>query len=74
MINTDWLSGISVGLQIGPYTDRSLVGRVYTQPWMLMLLAYGGLLLDLFIFHLLLWRRTLMPVAWVHQLPPPVEP
>jgi len=39
-------------------TDFSLFGRFFREEWAVYAVSYGGLLLDLLIVPLLLWRRT----------------
>ena len=39
-------------------TDFPLIGRWFTEEWMVYSFSYGGLLLDLLIVPFLLWRRT----------------
>lgn len=44
-----WLPGNNHFLIIGPYVD---------QPWLAWVISYGGLLFDLLVVPLLLWKRT----------------
>ncbi|NEQ32428.1 MAG: HTTM domain-containing protein [Leptolyngbya sp. SIO4C5] len=57
-LNGDWLQGEPMRLWLASSTDFPLVGQFFTAEWMVYLLSYSGLLLDLLIVPLLLWRRT----------------
>ncbi|MCZ7644979.1 MAG: HTTM domain-containing protein [Planctomycetota bacterium] len=54
----DWLTGIPVRGLLGKAAALPLLGEWSRAPWFGCFLAYGGLLLDLLIVPLLLWRRT----------------
>jgi vitamin K-dependent gamma-carboxylase len=60
-INPDWLRGEPMREWLAARTDFPLIGHLFTQEWLVYLFSYGGLLLDLFIVPLLLWRRTRIP-------------
>ncbi|MEM8808398.1 MAG: HTTM domain-containing protein [Cyanobacteria bacterium P01_G01_bin.38] len=57
-LNGDWLRGQPMGLWLSEATDFPVMGAFFTEPWMALLLSYGGLLLDLLIVPLLLWKPT----------------
>jgi vitamin K-dependent gamma-carboxylase len=57
-LNPDWLAGEPMRAWMAERTDFPLIGHLFTQEWMVFAFSYGGLLLDLFIVPLLLWRRT----------------
>ena len=58
-LNGDWLRGEPMGiLLLSVRTKFPLIGRYFTEQWFVYGFAYGGLLFDLFIVPLLLWRRT----------------
>jgi hypothetical protein len=57
-LNGDWLRGEPVRTMLAGYTRLPLIGPYVTDEWMVLLVAYGGLLIDLFVVPLLLWRRT----------------
>jgi vitamin K-dependent gamma-carboxylase len=40
------------------HLDFPIIGRFFTQEWVVYTMSYGALLLDLFIVPLLLWRRS----------------
>lgn len=55
---TDWLSGEPVRMWLAGQTDFPLIGSYFTSEWMVMIFVWCGMLLDLFIFPALLWKRT----------------
>ncbi len=57
-INADWLQGEPMRMWLQARTDFPVIGRFFDEPWAPYLFSYGGLLFDLFIVPLLLWRRT----------------
>ena len=63
-LNSDWLGGQPMGMWLSEYGDVRLVGVFFETTAAAYLFSYGGLLLDLFIFPMLLWRRTL-PFAFL---------
>ena len=60
-INVDWLRGEPLRHWLANATDFPLIGRFFTEEWLVYSFAYGSLLLDLLAFPLLLWRRTRVP-------------
>lgn len=59
-LNTDWLHGQPMHLWLSENQDFPLIGRYFGDMWMAYLFSYGGLLFDLLIFPILLWRRTFL--------------
>ncbi len=57
-LNADWLQCEPMRMWLDNRTDFPLIGQYFTQEWMVYLFSYGGLLFDLFIIPLLLWKRT----------------
>lgn len=57
-INPDWLAGRPVRIWFGLRADAPLIGPLLQEEWFLWIVVYGGILFDLFIVPLLLWRRT----------------
>ncbi|HEY9886789.1 MAG TPA: HTTM domain-containing protein, partial [Candidatus Obscuribacterales bacterium] len=57
-LNADWFAGEPLRSWLAARTDFPLIGALFTQEWMVYGLSYGGLLLDLGVAPLLLWRRT----------------
>ncbi len=60
-IEPDWLRGEPMQTWLSKRTDFPLIGRFFREQWMVYGVSYGGLLLDLFIVPLLIWRRTRIP-------------
>lgn len=67
-INPDWLAGEPMRIWLAYETDFPLIGQYFTEEWMIYLFSYGGLLFDLLIVPLLLWRRTRTPALIVMTL------
>nr|MBA4115342.1 HTTM domain-containing protein [Rubrobacter sp.] len=57
-LNGDWLRGEPMRTWLAAETSFPVVGRLFTQEWMVYLFSHGGLLFDLLIVPFLLWRRT----------------
>jgi len=57
-LDADWLAGQPMGQMLAAHADWPLVGPLLDETWVAVLFAWGGLLLDLAIVPLLLWRRT----------------
>jgi len=57
-LNADWLAGEPVRTWLAERSAQSVLGPWLTQEWLVYTLCYGGLLFDLAIVPLLLWRRT----------------
>lgn len=57
-LNVDWLRGEPMRMWLADRGDFPVIGSLFTQEWMVMLFTYGGLLFDLSVTFLLLWRRT----------------
>jgi hypothetical protein len=57
-LNGDWLRGEPIRAWLAQRSDFPLIGRWFGEEWMVWTFAYGGLLFDLLIVPLLLWRRT----------------
>lgn len=57
-LNPDWLRGEPMRTWMSRHPDFPIIGRWFTDEWMVYAMSYGGLFLDLFIVPLLLWRRT----------------
>ncbi|HKO96380.1 MAG TPA: HTTM domain-containing protein [Pyrinomonadaceae bacterium] len=64
-LNSDWLfGGEPMRIWLSPFTKLPLFGPIVQNEWVVYSFVYGGLLLDLFIVPLLLWRKT-RPFAFV---------
>ena len=57
-LNDDWLHAMPVGMWISERSDLPLIGPWLTEPSAAWFVSYTGLLLDLFIVPLLLWRKS----------------
>ncbi len=57
-IYPDWLQAIPAKIFLTPKTSYPLVGELFATDWFPNVLSYGGLLFDLLIVPLLLFKRT----------------
>jgi vitamin K-dependent gamma-carboxylase len=57
-LNSDWFHGEPIRTWLAESTDFPLIGQYFTSEWCVDLFVWGGLLLDLFVVPLLLWRPT----------------
>lgn len=57
-LNGDWIKGEPMRSWLAERSDTPIIGRFFTEEWMVVLFNYGGLAFDLFIVPLLLWKRT----------------
>jgi vitamin K-dependent gamma-carboxylase len=57
-LSPDWLRGQPMRMWLADETDFPIIGRFLQEEWVAYLFSYGGLLLDLLMAPLLLWRRT----------------
>ncbi|CAN5678440.1 HTTM domain-containing protein [soil metagenome] len=57
-LNPDWLRGEPMRTWMSRQPDFPIIGRWFTDEWMVYAMSYGGLLLDLLIVPLILWYRT----------------
>ena len=67
-LNSDWFQGEPIRTWLAEKTDFPLIGQFFTQEWCIESFVWGGLLLDLFVVPLLLWRRTrliTLAAVWV---------
>ncbi len=62
-LNEDWFRAEPLRSWLAVRTDFPVIGALFNDEWMVYLLSYGGLLLDLFVVPFLLWRRT-RPIAF----------
>jgi hypothetical protein len=66
-INADWLRGEPMRLWLARRSDYTVIGPYVHEEWLTSFFTYGGLVFDLSIVPLLLWRRT-RPFAFVLAL------
>lgn len=57
-LNSDWFHGEPMRTWLNPLTKLPLFGPLIQKEWVVYSFVFGGLLLDLFVVPLLLWRRT----------------
>jgi vitamin K-dependent gamma-carboxylase len=57
-LNRDWLQGEPMREWLAAQWHLPLVGSFLIEPWAPYLFSYGGLMFDLLVVPLLLWRRT----------------
>jgi hypothetical protein len=57
-INGDWLRGKPLDGWLTGRTDFPVIGHLFTEKSMAYFFSYSGLLIDLFVVPLLLWKRT----------------
>ncbi|QDT46941.1 Vitamin K-dependent gamma-carboxylase [Symmachiella dynata] len=59
-INVDWLHGWPMRIWLRRHTDFPVLGDYVHQEWCVVFFTYGGLLFDLLVVPMLLWKRTRM--------------
>jgi vitamin K-dependent gamma-carboxylase len=57
-LSSDWLHGEPMRMWLGQRMDFPLIGRYFEDDWMVFAFSYGGLLFDLLIAPMVMWRRT----------------
>lgn len=58
-LNSDWIQGGEpMRIWLRPLTKMPGLGHLFAADWVVYSFAFGGLLLDLLVVPLLLWRRT----------------
>src|SRR5947209_74936 len=57
-LSPDWLRGEPMRYQLAQATDAPVVGQFFGNELAVYLITYGGLLFDLLVVPMLLWRRT----------------
>jgi vitamin K-dependent gamma-carboxylase len=57
-LSPDWLRGEPMRFELGQATQAPVVGQFFGNELAVYFVTYGGLLFDLFVVPLLLWRRT----------------
>ena len=63
-LNGDWLRGEPMRSWLNPYAGLPIFGPLFAKEWFVYSFVIGGLMLDLLVVPLLLWRRT-RPYAFV---------
>ncbi len=71
-LNPDWLQGEPIRMWLAHRLDFPIIGQYFTEEWMVYFFVYSGLLFDLLIVPLLLWKKTRWPafiaVAFFHLM------
>ena len=57
-LNSDWLQGEPMRMWLSWRDDFPIIGSFFQDEWMVYLMSYSGLLLDLFIVPALLWKKS----------------
>lgn len=57
-INPDWLRGYPLANWLLSDMDFPVIGQYFDQKWMILIMSYSGMLLDLLIVPVLLFKRT----------------
>lgn len=57
-INPDWLRGYPLSNWLLSDMDFPVIGQYFDQRWMVMIMSYSGMLLDLLIVPILMFKRT----------------
>lgn len=58
-LNSDWIrGGEPMRIWLSPFTKVPGIGHLFAADWLIYSFVFGGLLLDLLVVPLLLWRRT----------------
>jgi vitamin K-dependent gamma-carboxylase len=63
-INADWLRGYPLHNWLLGDLDFPIIGKYFTEDWMIMIMSYSGLLLDLLVVPILLFKKT-RPLGFV---------
>jgi len=64
-LNSDWLHGEPIRSWLAVQPDFPLIGQFFRDEWCVSVFVYGGMLVDLLIVPLLLWRRTRIPAMLI---------
>ena len=65
-INSDWLHGEPMRKWLAGRQDFPVIGSWFTEEWVVYAFSYGGLVFDLMIVPLLMWKRTrVFAVIWI---------
>ncbi len=60
-LNPDWLRGWPLRIWLAERTDFPVIGRYFAEEWCVYFFTYAGLIFDLAVVPLLLWRPTRLP-------------
>lgn len=57
-MNPDWIAGLPIKLWFGAKADYPVIGTFLQEDWLILTVAYCGILFDLLIVPIMLWRKT----------------
>jgi vitamin K-dependent gamma-carboxylase len=57
-LSYDWIHGEPIRTWIAGKKDFPIIGQFFDQEWMVYFFVFGGILLDLLLVPLLIWRKT----------------
>jgi hypothetical protein len=57
-LDGDWLRGLVLVRELRMKSELPIIGPLFATDWIAPVMSWGGLLLDLLVVPLLLWRRT----------------
>lgn len=57
-INPDWLRGYPLHNWLLDDSDFPIIGKYFTEDWMILIMSYSGLILDLAVVPVLLFKKT----------------
>lgn len=60
-MNSDWITGVPMQVMMGTGQNYPVLGRFFDQDQVVLFFAWGGMLFDLLIVPLLLWKPTRIP-------------
>jgi len=60
-LNPDWLTGEPMRTWLAARTHIWMIGQFFQEEWCVYAFSYGGLLYDLLVIPLLMWKRTRIP-------------
>lgn len=60
-LNGDWFHGEPLRMWLAERTDFPVIGQFFHEEWMVYMFVFGGVLLDLLVVPLMLWKRTRLP-------------
>ena len=65
-LNVDWLRGQPMRMWLADRADTPVIGTLFNESWTVYAFSYGGLMFDLLIVPMLLWRKTRwLGIAWL---------
>jgi uncharacterized membrane protein YphA (DoxX/SURF4 family) len=65
LTSSDWLHGKPMDIYLADESNLPFIGSFVSEPWVVDVASYSGMLFDLFILPLLLWQRTRIPALCI---------